>query len=93
MFGEQMVIQKEYSAEILKTKSKALNFENSELSKKDLDNVLKIIKKKKSVNISKESFGYNKKNLKEIIKRLKMLGKVFDPYLCTKKEGEIIRYL
>lgn len=66
----------------------ALNFVDTKLTATDLYNVLEYLKKqKKRIKVNDIKLNYKKTELKDILKRLKMLGEIFDPYYTSKKEG------
>ena len=76
----------------------ALHFSpGAKIGEQDLRHVLKIIASaSKGKNIAEiqeltKKTKYSQRELDSIIKRLKMLGEIFDPYFTTKKEGRYLK--
>lgn len=78
----------------------ALKFKKgSKIGKKDMVKLLKCLKSMSKTNQNVEiatlilKSGYSKQQTHSLMKRLKMVGEIFDPCYTTKKEGKYIRLI
>ncbi len=85
-----------FHKEAYNNSKKALSFsKQSKIQKEDIIKLLKIILEfpKEKIQLSKINHQYTKLQFLDLIKRLKMLGEIYDPLIETDKKGKYIEII